>query len=118
MGVSWYPGALASIDSNARKALEMTAEAVRTDLLNSQTLPRDTGELTESVYVDRERSGKGQVSIVTNTPYARRLYFHPEFHFRQDRNKRAGGMWYAPYLKGKKLEWAKSAYAKFMRGLV
>ena len=116
MGVRWYPGALEAIDASARKALEKTAEALKTDLIQSQTLPRWTGELQDSVFVDRTQSWRGKVSIVTNTPYARRLYYHPEYDFWQGFNEKAGGMWYEPYKKGKKKQWVISTYKKFLKG--
>ena len=35
-------------------------------------------------------------------PYARRLYYHPEYHFNKEHNPNAGGKWLAPWLKGGK----------------
>lgn len=127
MGVDWYNGALQAIDRDAQRALEMTADALKQDLIQSHTLPFAEnseanrrrgvvpGELQMSVYVDRTRSERGTVSVVTSTPYARRLYYHPEYDFYRGENKLAGGKWYEPYRAGKKLAWLRKAYAEFLR---
>lgn len=63
-------------------ALEETAETLHTEVIQAQVFPRDTGTLqNESTYVDTSESGRGKVSIVSTTPYARRLYFHPGISF-------------------------------------
>ncbi len=82
-------------------ALEETAEALHTEVIQAQVFPRDTGTLqNESTYVDTSESGRGKVSIVSTTPYARRLYFHPEYHFHTDANPNAKGKWYEDWLPG------------------
>ena len=65
-------------------ALEQTAEALHTNVVQAQVFPRDTGNLqNESTFVDYSESSQGKVSIISSTPYARRLYFHPEYHFQK-----------------------------------
>lgn len=84
-------------------ALEQTAEAVHTEVVQEQVVPRDTGNLqNESMYVDCSRSSHGKVSIVHSTPYARRLYFHPEYHFSKDENQNAKGKWFEDWEEGGK----------------
>lgn len=75
-------------------ALEKTAEAVHTEVVQAQVMPRDTGAMqNESTFVDVSRSDKGIVKLVTSTPYARRLYYHPEYHFQTHENPHAKGKW-------------------------
>ena len=82
-------------------ALEQTAEALHTEVVQAQVFPRDTGALqNESTFVDTSESNRGKVSIISSTPYARRLYFHPEFHFKKDENPNAKGKWYEDWLPG------------------
>ena len=51
------------------QALEMTAEALHTEVVQAQVFPRDTGNLqNESTFVDCSQSGQGTVSIVSTTP--------------------------------------------------
>ena len=55
-------------------ALEQTAEALHTEVVQAQVFPRDTGNLqNESTFLDRSESENGKVSIVSSTQYARRL---------------------------------------------
>jgi hypothetical protein len=95
------------------RALEQTAEAIHTDLVQSQTMPFQTGNLqNESTFVNTSNSNRGNVSIVSATPYARRLYFHPEYNFNTEGNPSAGGKWFEPYLPGgKKQDLAKKVFA-------
>ena len=73
-------------------ALEQTAEALHTEVVQAQVFPRDTGNLqNESTFLDRSESSHGKVSIISSTPYARRLYFHPEYHFQTGENPNARG---------------------------
>ena len=84
-------------------ALEQTAEDLHEEVKQAQVFPRDTGVLqNESTFVDTSESSHGKVSIISSTPYVRRLYFHPEFHFKKDENPNAKGKWYEDWLPGGK----------------
>ena len=64
------------LSETAVKALEMTVEAVHTDIGQAETVPMRTGALSgEQFFVDYEDSRRGLVSLVNSTPYARRLYY-------------------------------------------
>jgi hypothetical protein len=98
------------------KALIKTAMAVETDLQTSQTIPFDTGTLqNEQTSVDPSKASSGTVQIVSDTPYARRLYFHPEYNFRHDKNPNAGGKWFDPYINGNLVNWVKETYTELLR---
>lgn len=105
-------GRIRQLDRAAVTALEQTAEAIHTDLQQSQTMPFRTGNLqNESAFVDTSESGRGHVALVSSTPYARRLYYHPEYNFYKGENPSAGGEWYGPYLPGgSKADFAKKAF--------
>ena len=98
-------------------ALEQTAEALHTEVVQAQVMPRDTGALqNESTFLDRSESSHGKVSIVSSTPYARRLYFHPEYHFSKVANPNAKGMWYADWLPGgKEFDFAVKTFKELYR---
>lgn len=100
-------------------ALEQTAEALHTEVVQAQVLPFDTGNLqNESTFVDYSDSSKGKVSIVSSTPYARRLYFHPEYHFQKGENPNAKGKWYTDWLPGgSQADFAAKAYKEIYRRL-
>ena len=99
------------------KALAKTGEAVLTDLVQSGTMPFDTGEMQNNrTFVDTSNIGKGEVSIRTNSPQARRLYYHPEYNFQTGKNANAGGRWFDPYLAdGKKGKFIQETFAERMR---
>ena len=89
------------INANAVKALEMTGEAIHTDIVQAEVMPFDTGHLQQdATFVDVSDSRDGRVRIVTSTPYARRLYYHPEYNYQIYENAFAGGEWFKPWLKG------------------
>lgn len=98
-------------------ALEKTAEALHTEVVQAEIMPRDTGAMqNESTFVDYSESSRGKVSLVTSTPYARRLYFHPEYHFQTYENAFAQGKWYQPWLAGGVYQdFCKNAFKQFYR---
>lgn len=114
--VSFNAANINRIEADIRKALIKTADAVKTDLQQSQTMPFDSGQLqNRSTFVDDSEVDSGKVLVVTDTPYARRLYFHPEYKFSTRDNPNAGGAWFEPYISGAKKDYAKKVFAVFMR---
>ncbi len=101
-------------------ALEQTAEALHTEVVQAQVFPFDTGALqNENTFVDTTESrSSGRVSLVSSTPYARRMYFHPEYHFKKDENPNARGKWYTDWLPGgPKADFCRDAYKQIYRRL-
>ena len=115
-------------------ALEQTAEALHTEVVQKQVMPRDTGamqgektfikagEETVSTYKDGTtatnsitKAKNGKVSLVTTSPQVRRLYFHPEYRFKKDENPNAGGKWYQPWIDGEYKDFCQNAYAELYR---
>lgn len=98
-------------------ALEKTAEALHTEVVQAEVIPRDTGALqNEKTSVDYSQSSNGQVSIIHEGPYARRLYFHPEYNFQKWENAFAMGEWYRPWLPGGLQEdFAKDAFSRLYK---
>ena len=132
-------------------ALEKTAEALHTEVVQAQVMPFDDPEVTEkkvygkrgqfakngreykgktvkevvhggghlqneSTFVDYTDSSNGRARLVSSTPYARRLYFHPEYHFDKGENPNARGKWYEDWLPGgSKADFAPKAFKKFYK---
>ena len=97
-------------------SLVQTADAVLTDLRDSQTVPFDTGNLqNDSTFLDDSQKEKGRVSIVSATPYARRLYYHPEYDFRHTNNAKACGKWFEPYISGNKSDFIVNAFKELFK---
>lgn len=108
--------ALATLAKSQRQALEMTGQQVLNDLRNEQTMPFDTGNMqNDQTYMDDTKSSQGQVSIITDAPQARRLYFHPEYNFQQGKNPNAGAGWFDPYIDGSKTAKVKEWFKQFMK---
>lgn len=101
----------------AIQALELTAEALHTEVIQAQIMPFDSGNLqNESTFVDYSQSSQGKVTLVSNTPYARRLYYHPEYNFRTDENPNARGEWLEDWQPGgSKADFASKAFKKFYK---
>lgn len=97
------------------KALEETTEAILSDIKTSAVVPKDSGELERSGFVDLSRVDDGITSINFDTPYARRLYWHPEYNFRQDKNINAQGKWMQSYIDGDNKEFVTDTYSKFFK---
>ena len=99
------------LDNAQFEALAQTADATLTELRDRQVMPFDTGNLqNDSTFVDDSQRDK--VSIVSSTPYARRLYFHPEYNYRRGNNASAGGKWFESFLNDTFIQ---NAYAKLLK---
>lgn len=65
-------------------SLEQTGEKLHTKVVQAQVMPRKDGHLQdEKFYVDTSKSHLGIVRLVFEGPYARRLYYHPEYNFQK-----------------------------------
>ncbi|MCM3041713.1 minor capsid protein [Paenibacillus motobuensis] len=115
--VTLNQAALKNLEQIQRQALEMTAEAVLTDIKTSGVVPKDTNQLELSGFVDLTEIRQGIASIVFDTPYARRLYWHPEYNFRTDKNPHARGKWMEPYYSGEKKKFVQQTFAQFVKQL-
>jgi hypothetical protein len=94
-------------------ALEQTAEALHTDVVQAQVIPRDSGNLqNDNSFVDYSESSNGKVTLVSSTPYARRLYYHPEYNFSKAENPKAKGKWYDDWIDGNKKDFCKQVFKK------
>ena len=97
-------------------ALEKTAEALHVDIQQEQVVPRRDGTLQgEQFFVDYSNSRNGTVSLVHATPYARRLYYHPEYGFSKDENPNARGKWFEPWIFGKYKDYAKETFKRIYK---
>ena len=129
------PPRIKELSQAAVTALEMTAEALHTEVLQAQVMPFETGamqgektfikagEATISVYKNGQvatntitKAKNGKVSIITTAPQARRLYYHPEYNFQTDENPNARGKWYEDWLPGGiNQDFAKEAFKRLYK---
>lgn len=117
-------------------ALEQTAETLHDEVERAKVIPRRDGALSgESFFIDKSESHNGKVSLIHAEPYARRLYFHPEYHFHtkpweetihhkdgsvshltHEGNPNAKGKWFEDWEEGGKYEdYCKSAFERIYR---
>lgn len=94
-------GMIKRITQAQMKALEKTAEALHTEVDQAQVIPRDTGTLQDKkTFVDYSDIQRGIARIISEGPYARRMYFHPEYNFQTEENPNAKGRWYEDWMPG------------------
>lgn len=116
VSVSMNKGAIRKLSVAQSKAMSMTALQMLNEVRNDQVIPFDTGNTqNESTYVDDSKVTEGAVSVVTDNPYARRLYYHPEYNFRTDKNPNARGEWWAEWLTGDKVKRPKDLFKAFYK---
>lgn len=111
----WDVAGLKKVDARMATALATSAYVLQDEIREAQVIPRMDGTLSgEGFYVDPKTAKQGYVTLGFNTPYARRLYFHPEYNFHtapwsdargnHDGNPNAQGEWMRHWMKGGKYE--------------
>lgn len=115
--VKLFKPAIRNLTNAVSEALGKTAEEIRKDVQQAQTMPFLTGDLQgDYTFADLTKKKEGHASVVSDRPYARRLYYHPEYHFNKSENPNAGGRWLDPYLPGgKKEDFSQKTFNKFYR---
>lgn len=112
----WDMAGLRHVDKKMSDTLARSAYVLQDDIREAQVVPRALGTLQgEAFTVDPTTANRGFVTLNFNTPYARRLYYHPEYHFRTDENPNAQGEWMRHWMKGGKYE---KRFSQIFRGLL
>ncbi|WP_026887721.1 minor capsid protein [Clostridium beijerinckii] len=99
----------------SKQAFKLTVEDVLKDIKDSQVVPKDTGNLESTGSI--EFVSEAVASIVFDTPYAKRLYWHPEYNFKTDKNSNAQGRWMDMYMSGSKRDFVKERYFVHLKEL-
>ena len=109
--IKWDLSALGKLYKAMDQALIDTAKDVEQKILDAEVIPKKSGKLeaSQNVVVRGDT-----IKLSYNSPYAARLYYHPEYEFSREQNRNAQGMWlnavhieddiaekYAKNLKGK-----------------
>lgn len=106
---------ISQLTEAAVRSLEMTGEALHTEVVQAQVIPRRDGDLQNTTFCDISNSANGVVTLVSQMIYARRLYYHPEYDFSTTKNPNAKGKWYEDWISGSKKNFAKDAFKEFYR---
>lgn len=114
--VKIYNDRMKKLEKAAVAALKKTTEYLHKEIVQAQVVPRDTGALQdEKFYENYEDLERGKTELVFEGPYARRLYYHPEYNFNRgvyiddkgvehEGNPHAKGKWMEDWAKGGKKE--------------
>jgi len=94
-------------------SIQQAAAAVKTQIVSDQVVPKNTGELEQSAFVRKKSRSKYQ--IVYDTPYARRLYWNPQYDFRTDKNPNAQGLWLQSHIDGERKEYFSNAFGELFK---
>lgn len=114
--VTFDPAAIAKLEQAAKEAMALMMDALQTEVNNAQVVPRDHGDLMLSQSVSYNATDKGITAYLSyNTPYARRLYFHPEYNFRLDKNSNARGKWLEDWIFGPRKDFIPDTFGKFWK---
>jgi hypothetical protein len=102
---------LRQLETAAVVALEKTAEALKTEVINAQVMPFDVGTMqNDCTSIVNDRSTAGEASINVDTSYAARLFYHPEYNFKHTNNPNARGEWFEPWIDGDKKDFAPNTF--------
>lgn len=95
--------ALGGIRREAMDAALETVSALRGEVITAQVMPFDTGEMQDDSTTVQQRVEGDDIhtALLTDTPYARKMYYHPEYNFQQaPKNENAQGLWLSSWLPG------------------
>lgn len=100
------------VGGNVNQAIKKAQVALDEQVLKDSNyfIPKDEGYLEES-GVTYSQIGEGLV--IWNTPYARRLYYNPQYNFSKDQNPNASGLWFEIAKLRWGSDWRKLAQSTF-----
>ena len=112
-----YPKALKEIDNAVIRTAELAMEALKTDVISDQVIPVDTGTMQNTdTFVDTQQDGETVISaLVTGSPQARRLYYHPEYNFQTGNNHNARGEWLESWIDGDKKNFVPDTFIRILK---
>lgn len=92
------------VNKKMADALAKATYVLQDEIREAQVIPRAEGTLQGTGFTISDHAKEGYMDMGFSTPYARRLYFHPEYHFRTDENPHAKGKWMEDWIEGGKDE--------------
>lgn len=94
------------------KAAEMTMESLYSDVVAAQVMPFDLGDMqnNQTFTVVEEKADGFITRLVTGSPQARRLYYHPEYDFQTVNNPNAKGLWLEDWIDGDKSDFVQQTF--------
>lgn len=106
---------LENVEIDAIDSLWLTAEALRTDIVQAQLMPRDSGHM-QNKATRTQKTGKAEYRLLTDTPYAKWVYFNPENkQIHKEKNPNARDHWLEPYISGDKRNYINDTFVKITK---
>lgn len=97
-------------------AIKKTAMKMLAEKIDAQEIPMNEGTLQNVMTdVDDHAANIGVVQIVSQGPYAARLYYNPQYNFNQEFNTNAKGEWWEDFLTGKNKDRPQKLYSYFLK---
>ena len=97
-------------------ACKKTAMKMLAEKIDAQEIPMNEGTLQNVLTdVDDSAARNGLVQIVSEGPYAARLYYNPQYNFNQEFNTNAKGEWWEDFLTGKNKDMPVKLYEYFYK---
>ena len=97
-------------------AIKKTAMKMLAEKIDAQEIPMNEGTLQNVLTdVDDHAAKMGVVQIVSQGPYAARLYYNPQYNFNQEFNIHAKGEWWEDFLTGKNKDRPQKLYEYFLK---
>lgn len=96
---------LSALDGLRREAVDAaleTVSALRGEVITAQVMPFDNGDM-QNKHTSVEQRIEGDdihTALLTDTPYSRKMYYHPEYNFQTVNNPNAQGLWLSSWLPG------------------
>ena len=114
--IQWDKAKLAALAGAVAPAMEKTIDALKTEVINSTRMPFDIGDMQNNqTFSETKVNGDiVEAQLITASPQARRLYYHPEYNF-QKKNPKAGAYWLEPWIAGQHKDFAKETFKKQYR---
>lgn len=108
--------ALKTITNAQIVAARKTAMKMLSEKIEAQEIPMDEGTLQNVMTdVDDTAAKQGVISIVSQGPYAARLYFNPQYNFNQQFNTNAKGEWWEDFISGPNKDRPSALYSYFYK---
>lgn len=116
--VRMFPEAIKSLTASQKEGIRTVAAALLEELKDEERMPYGQGDLQERhSSIDEDAIDKGLVSIQHDSPYASRLYFHPDYTFDKGHNSNAGASWWEEWINGSKKKRPEQLFKKFFKKL-
>ena len=114
--VTMDPKGLKALKDSQIIAIKKTAMKMLAEKVDDQQIPMDEGTLQNVLTdVDDSAARRGEVQIVSQGPYAARLYYNPQYNFNHQFNVNARGEWWEDFLTGSKKDRPAELYAYFLK---